>query len=213
MPVKVRCPSCEKVLNAPDAARGKSVKCPQCQTKVPVPGEEAAVAPTKAGAKTTAKKKPARQADDHDEEDFLRGLDLNKLEDRSVRTCHKCGARLGEEDTRCSKCGLDLITGETARERKMRGPDTSAFYRDAWKDGWKFTVKNKGLVFRTMGYYTMCFTMSLVFLAGFFWCYNVPPKTVVGALAVISLLTIPGWYWYLTTQIVAISIEKKSKLP
>src|SRR5690348_15505967 len=59
MPVKVRCPSCEKVLNVPDTARGKAVKCPACEARVPVPAESAAAAPAKAGAVKTAAKPAA----------------------------------------------------------------------------------------------------------------------------------------------------------
>lgn len=212
MPVKVRCPGCEKVLNAPDAARGRSVKCPECQTKVPVPAEGAA-APAKAGAKPGAKLATKKKLPPRDDEDFLKGLDLSKSEDRSVQICHKCGAKLREEDTRCPKCGLDLVTGETALERRMRGPDTTKFYSEAWSESWKFSKKNKNLVFRTIGYFTGGFTLLLGFLALFFWCYNVPPKAAAGALAAITALTIPGWYWYLTTQIIPVTIEKKSKMP
>ena len=74
MAVKVRCPTCDKVLNAPDAARGKAVKCPGCDTKVKVPAGD-----TSAGGQTTSRraaaKAPARQraqADDDDE--FLAGF-------------------------------------------------------------------------------------------------------------------------------------------
>ena len=37
MPVPVVCPSCRSRLNAPDAAIGKRVKCPECESAVPVP--------------------------------------------------------------------------------------------------------------------------------------------------------------------------------
>lgn len=37
MPIPVRCPNCNAKLNAPDAAAGRRVKCPKCETKVPVP--------------------------------------------------------------------------------------------------------------------------------------------------------------------------------
>jgi DNA-directed RNA polymerase subunit M/transcription elongation factor TFIIS len=33
----VRCPSCGKVLKAPDSAAGKLAKCPNCEAKVRIP--------------------------------------------------------------------------------------------------------------------------------------------------------------------------------
>lgn len=41
MPVKVRCPTCDKVLNAPETARGRAVTCPGCDTKVKIPAGDA----------------------------------------------------------------------------------------------------------------------------------------------------------------------------
>ena len=59
MPVKVRCPECQKVLTLPDQARGKTARCPDCQGRVPVPGakKKPATARPKAAA---AARKPAR---------------------------------------------------------------------------------------------------------------------------------------------------------
>jgi hypothetical protein len=37
MPTTVQCPGCSSRLNAPDAAAGKKVKCPKCQTLIVVP--------------------------------------------------------------------------------------------------------------------------------------------------------------------------------
>jgi phage FluMu protein Com len=48
MPIDVRCSECSTKLRAPDTAAGKKIKCPKCQTIIPVPApesEEAAVAP------------------------------------------------------------------------------------------------------------------------------------------------------------------------
>ncbi len=218
MPVKVRCPGCEKVLNAPDAARGKAVRCPECQAKVPVPADgvgAGGVGARKSASaeESAARKKPAKRKASAEDDDFFKQLDLSKAEDHSIRLCHKCGRKLQEEDVQCPGCGLDLITGESAKERALRGPDTSAFYSVAWKDSWKFMVKNKGLVFRTLAYFTIAYTLALGFGALFFWCYNLPPKTFSGAFAIIILLTIPGWIWFLTTQVVAASREKKAKFP
>ena len=45
MAVKVRCTGCQKVLNAPDQARGKAIKCPNCDTRITVPAGDDAGAP------------------------------------------------------------------------------------------------------------------------------------------------------------------------
>jgi hypothetical protein len=49
MPIEVSCTNCSALLRAPDAAAGKKIKCPKCETIVPVPaagGEAATIKPT-----------------------------------------------------------------------------------------------------------------------------------------------------------------------
>jgi phage FluMu protein Com len=43
VPITVKCPACEKLLQAPDAAAGKQAKCPDCETvfSIPANGQEA----------------------------------------------------------------------------------------------------------------------------------------------------------------------------
>ncbi|MGE5193471.1 MAG: zinc ribbon domain-containing protein, partial [Deltaproteobacteria bacterium] len=109
MAVKVRCPTCEKVLSAPDTARGKAVKCPGCETKVKVPAEES----SGRGSSTTRRsgaKAPARKRGEEDSIEFLAGLDLDKAVDTSAQMCPKCGANIPEEATECPKCGVDPTT-------------------------------------------------------------------------------------------------------
>src|SRR5258708_17172811 len=105
MAVKVRCPTCEKVLNAPDAARGKAVKCPECDTKVKVPDDDSSKAGSsttrRSGSKATSKKRAAA-----DDDEFLPGLDLDKVIDSSSQMCPKCGANIPEKATQCAKCGV-----------------------------------------------------------------------------------------------------------
>ncbi|QDU23319.1 zinc ribbon domain-containing protein [Urbifossiella limnaea] len=45
MPIPVVCANCQTRLNAPDAAAGRKVKCPKCQTVMPVPGTAAPAPP------------------------------------------------------------------------------------------------------------------------------------------------------------------------
>lgn len=42
MPIPVLCPGCNARLNAPDAAAGRNVKCPKCQTLMTIPTPQAA---------------------------------------------------------------------------------------------------------------------------------------------------------------------------
>jgi DNA-directed RNA polymerase subunit M/transcription elongation factor TFIIS len=210
MPVKVVCPSCEKVLNAPDAARGKAVRCPACETKVPVPAAE-----VKASAKAGAKKAPKKQLAHKDSGEFLSGLDLSKIEDDSARLCPKCGQTVTEDDQECPACGIDLSSGQigkAALKARRGGPNQDLFYRNIWKDNWKFALKNKGLAFRTMLYCTVFFLLHALFLTGYFWCYNLPPKVFCGGLAFMALLAIPGWFWHLTVDVVHGTMAKKEKL-
>src|SRR5688500_11679797 len=60
MPIEAKCPGCGRVLKAPDKAAGKRVKCPSCETAVPVPATagEAAARPTQPAQRPAAPKRP-----------------------------------------------------------------------------------------------------------------------------------------------------------
>ncbi len=139
MAVKVRCPTCDKVLNAPDAARGKAIKCPGCETKVKVPAGDSPVgnSPASQGKSTPRKssgKVPAKKVEDPDSGEFLARLDLDDVADSSQAMCPKCGAALPEDATECPECGVDPSTGQLTasakRRRNMKGPDPAQFYGD-----------------------------------------------------------------------------------
>src|SRR5579872_3595136 len=108
MAVKVRCPTCEKVLSAPDTARGKAVKCPGCETKVKVPaGDSTAGDATRSAARKPSAKAPAKEVAEPDSGEFLARLDLDEIADSSHGMCPKCGAVIPEDATECPKCGVD----------------------------------------------------------------------------------------------------------
>ncbi len=90
MPIAVICPSCDARLNAPDAAAGKTVKCPKCKASMTIPTPDAEsdagfetvdepVPPKKITAKKKSdvvldddqprSKKRRRDEDDDDEDD------------------------------------------------------------------------------------------------------------------------------------------------
>ncbi len=54
MPIAIACPSCNRRLNAPDAAAAKNVNCPTCGARLPVPGGHQPPAPTPAATPARA---------------------------------------------------------------------------------------------------------------------------------------------------------------
>jgi ribosomal protein S27E len=209
MAVKVRCTGCEKVLTVPDQARGKAVKCPNCETRISVPagGDEK---PAKAAKKTAAKAAP-------DSESALLSIDLKQAEDTASRVCPKCGydmTHYDEEITECSKCGHDMATGglgEKARKRRMKGPDPDKFYAGLWGPNWSFVVKNQVLAWRTIAY-ALLFSL-LMFGALFAYLYIAPwpPRIFFALCAIVSGMMIPGWLWFLDQEITRASLERKDK--
>lgn len=210
MPVKVRCRHCEKVFAAPDAARGKLVKCPGCEEKVKVPAGDTpkSGSPAKPGAKKSVKK----AEDDDDHEHVLKNLDLDKIEDENARVCPKCGQEIYEEQTvECPSCGLNFETGLT--KEKQRGIDPKGFFKVAFKESWKFLKENKPLALRT-GLYTLVFSMLTfggVFMVS--WCVNLPPRVFWMGIAFITGMVPNGWLWFLNGEIIRATMEKKERLP
>lgn len=189
-------------MTVPDAARGKLIRCPKCQTKFRVP---ASSAPKKAKAASP------------DEEDPLASLDLSQLEDRSVRVCPKCGTQVDEEAIECPNCFVDLTTGvlsEAARRRLARkGFDPAIYYKGVWKDAWQFTLENKSIVFRTIWYFTFWTLVSIGCTMLLTWCRNVPPRVFWGFVATITGLAPIGWIWHLDMEIIKSTLNRDERLP
>ncbi len=217
MPVKVRCPTCQKVLNAPETARGKAIKCPGCETKVKVPaGDAAGGAASAAPARAASAKAPAKKKADADSSDFLAALDLDKVVDSSEAMCPKCGAPLPEEATECPKCGVDPQTGQltaSAKKRKnMKGPDPALFYKAAWVDSWAFVKENFTVGLRTF-LYTILANLAgagCQYMAG--WVETVPPRIFFLALTLLTILIVPGWRWCVVVETVRVSAARKSNI-
>ena len=209
MPVKVRCQSCEKVFAAPDAARGKLVKCPGCEGKVKVPAGDGAK--SSAGAKAPAKK-PAKKDDHDDHEHALKSLDLNKAEDENARVCPKCGQEIYEEEVyECPACGLNFETGLT--KAKQKGLDPKVFYRVVLKDSKQFLLDNKPFAIRT-GIYTLVFTLAFFFCMFLVtWCVSPPPRMFWMGLAVVTFMVPFGWAWFLNSEIIKATMDKRETLP
>lgn len=211
MPVKVKCSNCEKVLSVPDTARGKAVKCPNCETRIPIPAAATSAKPA------AAKPKVKKAAAPVDSEFALATFDMRRAEDTSARICAKCGFDMkyqDEEDTECPECGYDSGVGgqgAKARKRSLRGPDPADFYPRLFRSSWKFVGKNHKLAIRSSIYTLVATTFTLLCLFLFLWISMWPPRLFLALCCTISFLVIPGWMWFLDTEIIKLTLEGKDK--
>ncbi len=215
MPVKVKCSNCEKLLSVPDAARGKAIKCPQCQNRIAIPAEETESKPR---AKTsTSKSKPKKETKPADSETALATFDMRRAEDSAARICSKCGYDMQyqeEEDTECPQCGYDSEAGgmgAKARKKAMKGPDPADFYPGLFKEAWKFVGRNYLLAWRTVMYTLVCLTISMGCAFLYLWISAWPPRWFLALCFTISFLVIPGWMWFLDTEVIKLTLERKDK--
>jgi hypothetical protein len=209
MPVKVKCSGCEAVLNAPDKARGKAVKCPKCGTPIRVPAEGA--------ARTPAKRKPASVVS-NDSSEFLAGFDLGRVEDRSARVCPKCGTTVSAEDVDCPMCGADLATGgmgTTQRARAGRkGAAPSEYYGKALREGTKYLGKKQSLAWKSVLMFGIFGVLAMLGWLMLVWCHNWPPQMFWIFVASVLTLLLPGWVWVVQNQLIKRALEpKREKYP
>ncbi|MCA9023671.1 MAG: RDD family protein [Planctomycetaceae bacterium] len=228
MPVKVRCRGCEKVLNAPDQARGKVVKCPHCQTKLKVPDGKSTPAKQPAAKQPAAKperkvstKAPGKKGKSSgpplSETELFANLDFGKAEDTEHRICPYCATELEEDRDVCPGCGMNVALGQMdkreAKRRSRRGPDPAKFYKAAWTDSFQFVKEHKGLALRTGSYLTiftvLCWSCFYMYDEV---CVNGPPKFFWACCTFISAMGLPGWFFFLSMKIVDYSIIKGTKL-
>ncbi|MFN0055651.1 MAG: hypothetical protein ACKV0T_26180 [Planctomycetales bacterium] len=223
MPVKVRCPSCDKALNAPDAARGKAIKCPGCDTKIRVPGGDGKTtasggsASSSATRKTTTKSAATRKESPpgSDSAEFMK-VDLTKVEDSNVALCSKCGAEIPEDAGECPQCGVDPATGrisaKAAKRAARKGGDPDKFFKIAWGDAWDFTKQNMPTAVRAAILY---FVSALLFLFSVFmvgWCNDMPPRVFWGAFGMVCYLVTPGLNWCLIVETIKLTVKHKTDL-
>ena len=229
MPVKVRCRGCQKVLNAPDKARGRVIKCPGCGNKIKVP--------TGDGGGKPVKKKPAEEEPSaSDSAEFLAGLGLQQLEseDAEAKVCPYCAADMEEEQQVCLKCGMNIYTGQMdakqAKKRARKGPDPGLLFSKIWSDSWEFLSEYWRLGLRTSLIWTVFLTgmLTCAFLSKA-WIFDPaaqePAPAPIGhggeevaagpvnpwmspgflfwaGLGGVMFLGIPGWYWSLSLKII-----------
>ncbi len=211
MPVKVRCPKCDRPLNAPDKSRGRAIRCPDCDAKVPVPNDGEGGGSRRPSRKRRPKKRSGDTLDLGD--DFITGLDLRQKVDRSVRACANCGADLPEESDICPACEFDPSQGgrgsESQKKASRSGPDTSLFLSEAFGESLSFTFAHLGLVFKTFFFIAFYSTVATGCYVAYLMCEAFPPKIFWQFVTVVSTLIPLGWCWYLWRDIVKATMSKK----
>lgn len=221
MPVKVRC-ECGAGISAPDAARGKVIKCRKCGQPVRVPKGPAS------GGKSPRRKKASRPRPSIDDENFFSALDLEAGVDQDVRICPKCAAEVDEEDIECPECGVNLETGMLSarqkKKRKRKGPDPDDYLKVVWKNSMDFLKKNKTLAIRlslTFSVYLTVFLATL-YMAAVYCMPEDPtnPETPVkvpvilfwGFLSTLSGAASMGCFWQLFVLINKATMEGRDSL-
>ncbi|HBL46452.1 MAG TPA: hypothetical protein DDZ90_24000, partial [Planctomycetaceae bacterium] len=203
MPIKVRCKECNTTFSVRDEAEGKRVRCKEC-------GAPVKVTAAKTNKTRSSSSKPA------DTDDFLATLDIDKIEDKAAKICPRCGYDVGEEDIECANCGVDLSTGRmseaTRRKRRRKGPAIEDFYSKSWGDASKFLGNHKGLAVKTFIYSAIASTLFYCSVFMMMWCHRTPPRAFWGFIAFVSIMAIPGWIWFIQTEVVRYALQKKDKL-
>ena len=238
MPVKVRCRKCENVFAAPDRARGKAIRCPECRAPVKVPA---------------GKRKPGAESDSAagpDDETVFSSLDLSQAEDRTARLCPKCATEVSTEEKTCPHCHVDLQTGAVSsrmqKRLKRKGPNPALFYKAAWGDSWKFMLSNQRLALQTwiVNILVVLMQAGMVFVG--FWIvvtflpplpdalqqmaqgneaeedepYRVPLLSelllkdgfqIMSGLTVLVYMIITGWIWTMAVQITRATMARKTQ--
>lgn len=204
MPLKVRCKGCRKVLTVPDRARGKVVKCPNCETRIRVPQQ------------AQAKQKQTAAARAPESDGFLSGLDLDKAEDSRVRLCPRCGIEVADDDVECPNCEVDLSTGQLSEQalvrRGRKGPDPALFFQTMRSDAWAFLMGHKKIAVRTIIYTIVSTALSFGCLWMALWVGKIPLKVFWGFGALVTGMVAPGWAWFLHTEIIKLTLAKKKKI-
>jgi uncharacterized RDD family membrane protein YckC/predicted RNA-binding Zn-ribbon protein involved in translation (DUF1610 family) len=205
MPLKIRCTGCQKALNVPDRARGKAIKCPNCETVLRIPAATAAAAP--AGVE----RPPATPAAERD--DFLAGVDLRRAVDSRVRVCVKCGTEVDEEVVDCPECGHNVDTGVISdymrKKRERKGPDPEEFWGVAWTGSFKFVKQNIPLALRTGMYWSLFLALSYFAAYCRSFCTSLPMLLFWTAAGVLFSLGYDGWYWFCNINVIRHTMSPK----
>lgn len=203
---KARCGECGLRFDAPNEARGKTVSCPDCDSRVRVPRSK---------KKAKKKRRPAEEeeSDAPQSPDSFLDIDLKRVDDHDVIICPKCAQEVGEDDEECPHCGVNIETGvlseKQKRLKKTRGPDPDEFTANLWGDSFGFMGRHWKLALWSTLYLSIF--MSLWFFAAHmsFWCSRKPPKVFWTALGLVFLLGALGWLFQVYMDVVRIGLKKK----
>ncbi len=230
MPIKVRCPGCKKLLNAPDKARGKVLKCPKCETRIKVPSGSGEGSSGQSRERSSSQKqRPQKQKRRSSSKsstkrkrpqstgNILANLDLSRIEAKGVRICPRCHAEVEDQELfDCEECGADLETGGLGvleRKRKsIKGADPKLYYKGTIKDAWQFYKSNKKLTVITCVSLTLTTTIQCALLYLVLLCVGFPPKLIITITAFVCGMVPYGWIWVLSLQIINNSLSNKKKM-
>lgn len=126
MPISVQCPSCSAKLNAPDAAAGKRVKCPKCQTVVPIPAadpiEAAEVVDEPAPPPVKRKPEPADEPDDRPKKKASKWED-DEADEKPKKKSRRDDEEEDERPKKKSRREDDADDDDRPRRRSRRDDD------------------------------------------------------------------------------------------
>src|SRR5262245_37710648 len=115
MPQVIRCPHCQKSMQVPDNAAGKTVRCPSCQKPFGVPGAAPQPVAAGVGAGMQAAKPPLPAAPPPQGPASKPSINLAPAPAAGPTKCPQCGSELLEGAIACMDCGY-LVTGDASAE-------------------------------------------------------------------------------------------------
>lgn len=201
---KIRCKSCEAVLNVPDQAIGKTIACPKCSNKIKVPAANG----SGPASPPAIKKKKASKAAAADDPFGIGDLDDYSMEDEESQICPYCAEEMDEEEVICRNCGMNIETGQMDRKeqkkRARKGPDPSKFYGMVWRESWKFMLSEPRLAIRVGTAFTFFSTLALMCgYMGFVYIQEqMPPKVFWIGMTGLCTFSVPGLLWFLALKII-----------
>jgi LSD1 subclass zinc finger protein len=136
MPIQVTCPTCGKLLQAPDSTAGKRVRCPSCQNVIDVPGgalEAEAFTPAGGGYSEP----PAFGAAEPD-----RGPAQAEAGDER-RPCPMCGEMIPARAGKCRFCGE--VFDPTLRRLETKQKTASSADTDLGVAEWLLAILCSGI--------------------------------------------------------------------
>ncbi len=204
---KARCGECGLRFDAPNEARGKTVPCPDCDSRVRVPK-----------SKKKAKKKrrrPEEESDAPQSPDSFMDIDLKRVHDHNVIICPKCAQEVDEEDIECPHCGVNIDTGKLSekqkRLKKTKGPDPDEFSSNVWGDSFFFMGRQWLLALWSTLYLSIFLALWFFCAHMTFWCSRKPPKVFWACMGFLFLLGAFGWMYHQFLEIVRVGQKKKKE--